>query len=174
MDIIPLLEREREKLSKERDLIIRFMKSPDFGKRTPENYGLELARISGLIKQYDRAIESLRQPSEIELDPGNIITECLDLAYSNCRYWEGIEAYITREKGKEDESGLYVAIPINHPWYKESEFDEKPLSVIRIGKWALCQFKVRKYQGRLIQYRYLSNKLNKLTKQAVKVEGWRT
>ena len=147
------------------------MESLDLDKATPENYSLELARTSSLIKQYDRAIQSLEQPPEIELEPGSIIYNCLDLTYSTCNHWEGIEAYIIKEKGEEEETGLYVAIPDKHYWYKESKFNEKPLSVIRMGKWALYQFQVRKYQNRITQHRYLTKKLRKLVTQVVQAKG---
>lgn len=178
MEIIALLEKERDKLSKERDLIIRFMKSPNFDVVTPqnprpENYGLELARVSSLIKRYDGAIQSLSSNSEIELMPRSIIHDYLDLDYSICSYWEGIEAYITKKKGRKEESGLYVAIPVHHPWYNKPEFSEEPLSVLRLGEWAMYQFWIRNKQNGVTQNRYLTNKLKKLISEVVKTEGWR-
>lgn len=176
--VMTLLERERDKLSKERDLIIRFMKSPNFDVITPqnprpENYGLELARVSNLIKRYDGAIQSLSSNSEIELMPGSIIHNYLDLDYSICNYWEGIEAYITKKKGRKEELGLYVAIPVRHPWYNKPEFSEEPLSVLRLGEWALYQMKIRNYKDKKKQKTHSHSKMKKFIAEAVYAKGYR-
>ena len=65
MEVLALLERERDKLIKKRDLIARFMASADFDKITPqnprpENYGLELAYLTSYIEKYDDAIKQLK------------------------------------------------------------------------------------------------------------------
>ena len=177
MEVLTLLERERNKLIRERDLIKKLLESPNFenlNKRDnprPENYGLELGRLSSLIQAYETAIINLEKPMEIKFEPGSIITNCLGFTYSTCVLWEGIEEYIAMDK--DGKPYLYLAIPLNHPWYKEPEFSEKPLSCIRIGKWALYQMKIRNYKDKKKQKTHSSLIPSKFIAEAVYAKGYR-
>ena len=109
-------------------------------------------------------------------DLGRILSEYYNLTYPTCKFWEGLEGFIARERtDKTKRFDVYVAVPLKHPWFKKPEFkQQKPFSCTIVNKqWALFRFKVRYYSDRIRYTRHLDKKLHVLVREAVKAEGWK-